>query len=312
MMIKKVLITGGAGFIGSHSAELLLQKGCHVIIYDNLSSGKITHLNLEHPHLEFVEGDILDFDLLKSSIARCDTVLHLAAIASVPESIKNPIRSLKINSLGFLNILEAIRELQKKIRVVFASSAAVYGAAEVLPCDDAPPLADLALSPYALDKANNERYAKLYRTLFGIQSLGLRYFNVYGERQNPSSMYSGVISKFLENYRLDRPLTIYGNGEQTRDFIYVIDVARANYLSLMNSYEGVLNIATGQPQSLLSLICCIEKAGKRSSFIEHEAARQGDIQRSYAATNKAERAIDFSYTTPLEEGIQLLWQCLAT
>lgn len=199
--MMKVLVTGGAGFIGSHTVDALLDQGCRVIVYDNFSTGKLTHLNLFHTGLEVVQGDILDYPKLAKEMSRCDAVLHLAAIASVPRSLEDPVETLKVNTLGFLNVLQAIRENNKPMRLVYASSAAVYGNVDVLPCRDDMPLSSRVLSPYALEKANNERYAELYGQLFKISSLGLRYFNVYGPRQDPKSPYSGVISKFIDAYK---------------------------------------------------------------------------------------------------------------
>ncbi|MBV8801768.1 MAG: NAD-dependent epimerase/dehydratase family protein, partial [Gammaproteobacteria bacterium] len=195
--MNRVLVTGGAGFIGSHTVDLLLQEGKEVVVIDNLSTGKLTNLNLFNPNLRFVQGDILDYSLLCKELARCNAVLHLAAISSVPQSVEEPIETLKVNTLGFLQILQAIRNNPTPVRLVYASSAAVYGGDAPLPCSDEENKTFNVLSPYALEKANNERYADLYSRLFNINSLGLRYFNVYGPRQDPKSTYSGVITKFI-------------------------------------------------------------------------------------------------------------------
>ncbi|MHB1947544.1 MAG: NAD-dependent epimerase/dehydratase family protein [Gammaproteobacteria bacterium] len=302
----KVFVTGGAGFIGSHTVDLLLEKNFRVIVYDNFSTGKLTNLNLFHPHIEVVQGDILDYPKLVKEMARCDAVLHLAALASVPKSIENPIESLKVNTMGFLYVLQAIREINKPLRLVYASSAAVYGDTEDLPCRDDVTLATQALSPYALEKATDERYAALYTHLFNIKSLGLRYFNVYGERQDPKSPYSGVIAKFIANYKAKEPIKIFGDGEQSRDFIFVGDVARANVLALQSEYCGVLNIATGTPETLKNMVQYIEKVGGEPAQIEYAQARSGDIPRSFACTEKADRYLNFQYTTTLEQGMGLL------
>jgi nucleoside-diphosphate-sugar epimerase len=301
--MKHILITGGAGFIGSHTADLLLQQNLHVVVFDNFSTGKLNYLNVFHPNLRVVQADILDYPLLLKEISSCDAVLHLAAIASVPKSIENPIESFKTNTLGLLHVLQAIRECNKPIRLVYASSAAVYGHIEQLPCSDEQPLPSAALSPYALEKANNERYADLYARLFGIKNLGLRYFNVYGTRQDPKSPYSGVISKFIEYYRKNEPVPVFGNGEQSRDFIHVSDVARANVLALQSDYCGILNIATGIPETLMRLIHSIETAGGEKAMIEHMPERVGDIIKSYASTEKAERCLQFRTATTLANGI---------
>jgi UDP-glucose 4-epimerase len=304
--MQRILVTGGAGFIGSHTVDLLLANDLQVIVLDNLASGKLANLNLSHPKLTFIEGDILDYSLLQKTIAKCDAVLHLAALPSVPRSIAEPIVSLQVNLQGLVHVLQAIRESGKSIRLVYASSASVYGNNLELPCNDEIPLSNMALSPYALEKANNERYADLYARLFELNSLGLRYFNVYGVRQDPESPYSGVISKFVECYQHDKTITIFGDGEQSRDFIHVTDVAYANLLALQGSYCGVLNIATGVPETLRNLIHYIEIAGKRAARLEFAAARAGDVVRSYAKIDKASHHLNFRYSTNLAQGIHSL------
>ena len=301
--MQRILVTGGAGFIGSHTVDLLLAQGLQVVVLDNLASGHLANLDLAHPQLSFVNGDILDFPLLLSLVQKSDAVLHLAALPSVPKSIEDPVGSLKINMEGFINVLQAIRQTDRPIRLVYASSAAVYGDSVVLPCNDEMGLPESVLSPYALEKANNERYARLYEQLFGVKSLGLRYFNVYGLRQDPASPYSGVISRFIENYQQNVPITIFGEGKQSRDFIHVSDVARANWLALQNNYCGALNIATGIPETLLHLVSYLETAGKRKASLNFAPARVGDIQQSWAATEKAAGALSFRYQVSLEQGI---------
>lgn len=304
--MKTILVTGGAGFIGSHTTDLLLQSGMKVVVFDNLVSGKLTNLDLFNPNLEFVPGDILDYPALLAQIKRCDAVLHLAALPSVPKSIEDPIHSLKINMQGFLHVLQGVREAGRSVRVVYASSAAVYGDASQLPCNDEMAVLAPALSPYALEKATNERYADLYARLFDVSCLGLRYFNVYGQRQDPGSPYSGVISKFMDCYERGEDITILGDGLQSRDFISVRDVARANVAALQSDYAGVLNIATGKPETLLNLVNYIEQAGMRSARIHHGPSRAGDIRESYATTAKAEQALSFFSQISLAEGIHLL------
>ncbi len=302
-MMQRILVTGGAGFIGSHTVDLLLANQLEVVVLDNLISGDLTYLDLKHPHLTFVEGDILDFSLLVRLLQNCDAVLHLAALPSVAKSIEDPLTSLKVNTEGFLNVLQAIRQCNQSIRLVYASSAAVYGNNATLPCSDEDSLPETVLSPYALEKTNNERYARLYNDLFRIQSLGLRYFNVYGVRQDPSSPYAGVISKFIECYQQTQPITIFGDGHQSRDFIHVSDVARANLLALQSQYTGVLNIATGKAETLLNLISYIEMAGKKPAEKIFLPRRLGDIAKSFATTDKATRHLHFQSTQCLKSGI---------
>ncbi len=200
-------------------------------------------------------------------------------------------------------MLQAIRESNPAIRLIYASSAAVYGADEALPCSDELPLPSAPLSPYALEKANNERYAELYHRLFGIESLGLRYFNVYGTRQMPGSPYSGVISKFIEWYQKKQPITIFGDGQQSRDFIHVADVARANWLAAQSDYCGAVNIATGVPETLVNLVNYIEAAGGAKAQVEFLLPRVGEIAQSYARVDKAEKQLGYRYEMGLADGI---------
>lgn len=303
--VERILVTGGAGFIGSHTVSLLLREEKQVIVLDNLSSGKLDNLPLNHPNLEFVEGDVLEYPLVEDLLKNCDAVLHLAAIASVPQSIEHPIYSFQVNTQGFLHVLQAVYKSKQPIRLVYASSAAVYGDAKELPCRDDQALAALPLSPYALQKLHAEDYAELYARLYGANSLGLRYFNVYGPGQDPNSSYSGVISRFIKAYNQDSELIIYGDGKQSRDFIHVSDVAIANLYALQSGYTGVLNIATGQSQSLLDLIAHIEAAGNKAAQLQFEPARTLDIYASYGTTELAEQQLGFRYSKSLAEGIRL-------
>ena len=304
--MPRILVTGGAGFIGSHTVDLLLANNLQVVVLDNLVSGDVSYLDLNHPHLKFVKNDILDLPALQSEMRHCDAVLHLAALPSVTKSIENPIESLRVNMQGFIHVLQAVRELKRDIRVVYASSAAIYGDTATLPCNDDAPLSFTTLSPYALEKANNERYAALFANLFGIKTLGLRYFNVYGPRQDPNSPYAGVISKFVKQYRQHQPITIFGEGKQSRDFIHVSDIARANLQALQSQYCGVLNIATGQSETLLDLVSYIERLGELPAKLNFVPARTGDIPHSYAAIDKAARYLQFKSVISLQQGIQSL------
>jgi nucleoside-diphosphate-sugar epimerase len=302
--MQRILITGGAGFIGSHTVDYCLAQGANVIVFDDLSLGKLNHLNVFHPHLRIVQGDVLDYSLLLKEIKVADAILHLAAHPSVQKSIENPIHSLKMNTLAFLHVLQAIRESGIPKRLVYASSAAVYGHVTELPCSDDRALYHTALSPYALDKANNERYAELYENLYHIPSLGLRYFNVYGKRQDPHSPYSGVISKFMQKFADGEPLSIFGDGEQSRDFIHVEDVARANWLALQSTFTGAVNIASGAPQTLHQLVRYLEKIGGRPLEVNYLPERIGDIPKSYASVQKAQDLLKFKAEVGFEEGLK--------
>lgn len=307
--MQQILVTGGAGFIGSHTVDLLLANDKKVIVLDNLASGNLDNLALSHPNLQFINDDILNYAHLRKIVADCDAVMHLAALPSVPKSIEDPVKSLQVNMQGFVHVLQAIRESGKSIRLVYASSAAVYGDSSKLPCDDEA-LPAIALSPYALEKANNERYADLYARLFNIKSLGLRYFNAYGPRQDPASPYSGVISKFIELYQQNKPITIFGDGLQSRDFIHVSDIAKANLLALTSEFTGVLNIATGIPETLLNLVGYIESLGDHPTELNFAPSRAGDVPRSYANIERAKQYLGFYYSTNLEQGIQSLLEIM--
>ena len=303
---QRILVTGGAGFIGSHTVDLLLAEGKQVLVLDNLSSGKIENLDLRNPNLEFIEGDVLELPFLEDLLRDCDAVLHLAALVSVPLSIEHPVYSFQVNTQGFLHVLQAVHNLARPIRIVQASSAAVYGNVSELPCRDDVPLTSEAPSPYALQKIHTEDYAKLFNHLHGIRSLSLRYFNIYGPGQNPDSPYSGVISRFLDAYKKEKELTIFGDGHQTRDFIHVSDVARANWLALQGDYAGVLNIATGQPQTLLQIIDYLNIAGNQPAKMNFLPGRIGDIKASYAAIGMAEKHLGFKYSISQEEGMRMM------
>lgn len=307
MSKKRILITGGAGFIGSHTADYLLKQGHQLVILDNLSSGKIDNLDLSQPGIELIEGDVLELPLLESLVNDTDAVLHLAAIASVPYSLEHPIYSFQVNTQGALHVFEAVRKTGRDIRIVYASSAAVYGDASELPCRDDQPLMGLPQSPYALQKLQVEQYADLYERVFGIKSLGLRYFNVYGPRQDPSSPYSGVISRYLDATGAKESIRVFGDGEQSRDFIHVSDIARANQLALESDFHGVLNVATGQAQTLMQLIGHIKQARQGETLkVEMLPARSGDIRHSYAAVEQASQQIGFSSSVSLAQGIEQL------
>lgn len=306
--MKRILVTGGAGFIGSHTVDLLLAQNKEVVVYDNLSSGKLSYLNLFHQNLRFVQADILDGKTLAKEMAPCDAVLHLAALPSVSESLAHPTETMKVNALGFVNVLQALREQGRAHRLVFASSAAVYGAAPTVPCSDEDPIISPLLSPYALDKLNNELYADLFSRLFAINCLGLRYFNVYGNRQDPKSMYSGVITRFKEQCIKKEKLTIFGNGEQSRDFIHVSDVARANVQALQSDVTGVLNVATGTAVSINNLIHTIENINNTALARDYQPTRPGDIFKSYGTSAKFKKALGFEPEITLTAGIKQLFE----
>lgn len=302
--MHKVLITGGAGFIGSHSADLLMQQGIPVRVLDNLSSGHRHNLPEQHPLLEFIHGDIGDADTVTSAMQGMSHCLHLAAQVSVVASLEDPAFSAQQNILGFVNVLDACRK-QGVERLVYASSAAIYGEPDSLPLQEH--ASAVQLSPYGLEKKINEQYGDLYQRLYGFSSLGMRFFNVYGPRQDPKSPYAGVIALFVDRIRENQPLTIFGNGEQTRDFIYVGDVARANVAALHSGVlQGACNVATGRSTSLLDLVNTLSDLTGNRPSLSFAPPREGDIVHSLADPRLMNEVLDVSADTPLKQGLDAL------
>ena len=301
--MQKVLITGGAGFIGSHTADLLISMGIPVRVLDNLSSGFRHNLPLGHELLEFVEGDIQDKSTVDECMQGISHCLHLAAQVSVVASLEDPEFSAQQNIIGYLNVLDAVKRNGVK-RLVYASSAAVYGNPSEIPLPET--ATKTQLSPYGLEKQVNEMYAQLYRTLYQVSSLGQRYFNVFGPRQDPKSPYAGVIALFVDRISEARPLTVFGDGQQTRDFIYVGDVARANVAALQSDVAGACNIGTGQQTSLLDLIAVLSDITGQQSEISFDAPREGDIVHSLSVTNKMNDELGVTAQTSLKHGLEIL------
>ncbi|RMH09199.1 MAG: NAD-dependent epimerase/dehydratase family protein [Nitrospirae bacterium] len=297
-----VLVTGGAGFIGSHTVETLLEAGLFVRVLDNFSSGK-QHYLPAHSNLEILVGDIREARDVARAMDGITHVLHLAAQVSVQASVEDPSTSCAQNILGFVTVLHAAVTHQVR-RFVYASSAAVYGTPERVPIAEEDPIQPI--SPYGLEKYVNEQYAALFRTIYGLSSLGLRYFNVYGPRQDARSPYAGVISKFLDCLRQGEPLTVFGDGAQTRDFIFVKDIARANYAALTSEQVGVCNVATGQSWTLLQLIETLCTCAGEEVTVRYEPARTGDIRHSEAKVERLRSWLAVSRTTSLAEGIHEL------
>jgi UDP-glucose 4-epimerase len=300
-----VLVTGGAGFIGSHSVDALLAGGARVRVLDNLSAGHRDHLPADSAALDFVAADIRDRAAVDASLAGVDAVLHLAAQVSVQASVANPVESASHNVAGFLNVLDGARAAGVR-RVVYASSAAVYGTPRVLPLDEGAPTAPI--SPYGLEKLIDDQYAALYAMLYGLAPLGLRYFNVYGPRQDPRSPYAGVISKFVDGALAGTGVRVFGDGLQTRDFVYVGDVAHANVAALRASATGVINVGTGASVTLLALLDALATAVGASAPIArcHEPAAAGDIRDSAMDPTRLHAALGVRAATSLAEGLGAL------
>ncbi|MDB5100439.1 MAG: nucleoside-diphosphate-sugar epimerase [Cyanobacteria bacterium RYN_339] len=301
----RILITGGAGFIGSHTAELLLAQGLDVTIYDDLSTGKRANVPAG---ATLVQGDVRDFSALAIAMRGCDAVLHLAAVVSVPMSIQRPHFAHEVNATGTLNALEAARYLGID-RVVIASSAAVYGASKQLPLAEALP--PEPLSPYAAQKWLAEAYAATYAALHGMSPICLRYFNVYGPRQDPASPYSGVLSRFIGAALAREQSTLHGDGRQTRDFIYVGDVARANVRALLAPDPApglVFNVGTGRAVSVAEAYALIARL-TGAPPAGRAPARAGDVPHSRADVGRARTLLGFAPCTSFEAGLEatLAW-----
>jgi len=299
-----VLVTGGAGFIGSHSVEHLLEANISVRVLDNFSSGSRQNLPA-HSLLEIQDGDIRDKDAVYKAMEDITHVLHLAAQVSVQASVDDPLESCSTNIGGFVNVLQAARVFRVQ-RMVYASSAAVYGRPQRLPLSET----DLSqpCSPYGLEKYVNDQYAALFTNEFGLSLLGLRYFNVYGPRQDPNSPYAGVISKFISMIEQHQPLSVFGDGAQTRDFIFVKDVAKANVQALQSEMTEVCNVATGTSLSLLRLIEVLSECVQQPLKVVHQPAQAGDILFSEAAISRLHLLMPNQDSTDLNKGLTALLQ----
>jgi UDP-glucose 4-epimerase len=301
-----VLITGGAGFIGSHLADVLLAKGYAVRVLDNLSTGKPSNLPLDNPLLELIEGDVADAELVARCMRGCRAVAHLAAVASVQASVDDPVSTHQSNFVGTLNVCEAMREQQVK-RIVFASSAAVYGNnGEGMAIDEDTPKAPL--TPYAADKLASEYYLDFYGRQHGLEPAIFRFFNIFGPRQDPSSPYSGVISIFTERAQQGLPINVFGDGEQTRDFVYVGDLVAVllQALELPEVAVGATNLGLGQVTTLKQLLAEISGVLGGLPAVSYGAARAGDIRHSRANNQRLLSRYQFPQPTPMAVGLARL------
>jgi UDP-glucose 4-epimerase len=299
-----VLVTGGAGFIGSHLVEKLLETGERVRVVDDLSTGKRDNLP-RHDALEFIEGDIRDSKLVNHCVADMDVVVHLAAVASVQASIDNPIRTHQVNFDGTLNLLEASRGARVG-RFLYACSAAVYGDTASIPVSEQTP--PNPLSPYAVDKLTGEYYLLHYHRKYRLAATSFRFFNIYGPRQDPSSPYSGVISIFVDRLQRNLPVTVYGDGSQTRDFVYVADLAEllARAAHGPEGVGGIFNVGTGKRHSLLQLLDQLEKLSGKKIGRHHEASRLGDIEHSCADVSRLKQVFGAAPAEPFDRGLKKL------
>ncbi len=297
----RVLVTGGAGFVGSHLVRSCLDAGEDVRVLDDLSTGKRANLV---PEAELLEGSVVDPATVERAVTGCEVVYHLAAIASVPQSLDDPAGTHAVNATGTLKVLEAARRAGVR-RVVFAASCAVYGDSEQLPKrEDDPPR---PLSPYALQKLMGEGYCELYSRLMGLEAVALRYFNVFGPRQDPASMYAGVIPVFVSTLLRGSKPIVYGDGKQSRDFVYVADVVAASRAAASAPSEAagrVINIGRGERVTVLELLGQIARVlGLEPPAPEFGPARAGDVRESQADIERARRLLDWEPEVTLEAGL---------
>jgi UDP-glucose 4-epimerase len=303
------LVTGGAGFIGSHLTEALLQEGNTVTVLDDLSSGKREHL---WEAITFHEGSITNYDLVETLVKKVDGVFHLAAIPSVTRSIEEWSVTHRINQMGAVNVFEVAAKYN--LPVVYASSAAVYGDNEQLPLHEESETDPL--SPYGLDKLACEWQAKIGHRIKGLNAIGLRFFNVFGPRQDPKSAYSGVISIFVDRLRNKESLLIFGDGEQTRDFIYVRDIIHAMNAAMQKLHQEdavnfVSNLCTGQSVSLNQLANKLMAISEIEVEVEYQFPREGDIMHSLGSPDRMQKAFGPLTNTNLDEGLEALWKSLS-
>jgi nucleoside-diphosphate-sugar epimerase len=302
-MKSVVLVTGGAGFIGSHIVDALLGQGMCVRILDNLSTGNLDNLRHCRHEVEFIEGDLRDVDTCYRACKGVETVFHQAALPSVPRSIADPLTSHAVNVDGTLQMLMAARDEGVR-RFIFASSSSVYGNTEVCPKHEG--LTPCPLSPYAINKLTGEHYCKVFHALYGLQTVALRYFNVFGPRQDPNSQYSAVIPKFVAAAMNGETVTVNGDGSNSRDFTYVDNVVQANLLAswVPGAAGGVFNVGCGSSHTLNDLCRGIEAATGRALRVQHGPAREGDVRHSMADITAARTQLRYEPAISFQMGLE--------
>jgi nucleoside-diphosphate-sugar epimerase len=299
------LVTGGAGFIGSNIVEALVSRGEKVRVLDNFSTGKRENLSLLMDKIELVEGDIRSYHLVRQAVEGVDHVLHQAALPSVPRSVKDPITTSEVNVSGTLNILEAARD-EGVERVVYASSSSIYGDLETLPKTE--DMLPKPLSPYAVSKLAGEKYCQVFTQIYGLKTISLRYFNVFGPKQDPTSQYAAVIPKFISAIRDGKNPVVFGDGEQSRDFTYVENVVHANLLACGErsaEFSGeVFNIACGKRITINQMIEFINHSLGKHVKPSYAKPRTGDVKHSLANIGKAQQLLGYGVQVEFQEGLK--------
>ncbi len=313
--MERYLVTGGAGFIGSHLARALAEAGKQVRVFDDFSSGRMDNLAGVSAdaatNIEIVRGDLRDAEAVRAAAAGVEVIFHEGAIASVPRSVVEPETTLDVNVKGLLHVLEAARQAGVR-RVVIASSSAIYGDTPTLPLRESMP--PRPLSPYAAHKLMDEHLCAVYARLYGLETVALRYFNVFGPRQDPNSEYAAVIPRFAAKLRAGERPTVYGDGEQTRDFIHISDVVRANLLaaSVAGAAGGVFNIGSGERISLNHLLRIAGELFGVEPQPDYQPPRAGDIHDSVADISQAREALGFAPQMPFRAGLADLLRASTT
>jgi len=302
MKNKKVVVTGGAGFIGSNLAKKLASDN-KIIVVDDLSTGYLKNIqdDVDKNQIDFVKGSITNFDLLKEVFKNVDYVFHQAAIPSVPRSVKDPVLSNNANVNGTLNVLVAARDNNVK-KVVYASSSSVYGDTPTLPKKEE--MTPCPLSPYAVSKLTGEYYCRVFTGVYDLKTVALRYFNVYGPRQDPEGEYAAVIPKFIISVLNGKPPVIFGDGEQTRDFSFIDDVVQANISAAESAATGVFNVAGGKRITINNLADLIMKITGKKIDVEYKDSRPGDIVHSLADISKAKNGFGYKPDFDIEKGLE--------
>nr|HEV7954599.1 SDR family oxidoreductase [Candidatus Acidoferrales bacterium] len=303
----RYLVTGGAGFIGSNTVDEIVRRGHSAVVLDDFSAGREENLKQWAGKIEIVRGSITDLPTVQKACEGADYVIHLAAQTSVPRSVGDPIESNHVNIDGTLNVLVAARDAKVR-RLVYAASCAAYGEALIQPqresmCAD-------PISPYGVTKFVGELYAKVFGRCYGLETVSLRYFNVFGPRQDPTSAYSGVLSKFITTLLADGQPVIFGNGDQSRDFIFVENVVQANLLACeaQNCSERTFNIGTGNRYTLNEILRLLEKISRKKTAAKYEPPRSGDILHSQADITEAQKSLGYDPKINFEEGLRRTWE----
>lgn len=301
--MKRALVTGGAGFIGSHLVEGLLARGYEVTVLDNYATGRHDNLARVVNQIHFVEGDVRNLTTVHSVMRKVDVVFHEAALPSVARSVKNPLESNEVNITGTLNVLVAARDAEVR-RVVLAGSSSAYGNTPTLPkIETMPPD---PLSPYAISKLAGELYARSFANLYGLSTATLRYFNVFGPRQDPTTQYAGVIAKFVTCALAGKPYPVNGDGEQSRDFSYIENVVQANLLAAEAKFDGgqVINIAFGQRTTLNQIIVMLNELTGQNLAAVYGPERAGDVRHSHADLTRAKQILGYAPAIDVREGLR--------